>query len=245
MLKTKHRYLVAGAWSLFLGSCVSGPLSAEDYPLVGTWVVDFKKTAESLDNEDQAKGFLNASQGIKLEMVYRPDGSVVFTKYFGDESESYSGKYKIDERDGDEFVMEVMTPRKGIRFEQIYQAPQEFIDEHVVMIGTFREHYPKSESFGLAQGDLVLEVFYEKLSAQQKASIDKQQQGAEAPVAVQGILGKSSIKDDEVYFIEAKGIHWGSDVMETHPLKVKLIDENHCQMDALGLGMRFIWQRIN
>ena len=244
MLKIKHRYLVAAAWALFLGSCVCGPLSAEDYPMAGTWVVDFKKTAESLGNEDKAKGFLNASQGIKLEMVYRPDGSVVFTKYFGDESESFSGKYKIDKRDGDEFVMEVMTPRKGIRFEQIYQAPQDFLDESVLMKGTFREHYPKSESFGLAQGDLVLEVFYDNLSDDQKAAIGKQQQGAEAPVVVKGILGKSSIEDDEVYFIEAKGIRWGSDEMETSRWKVKFINRNHCQMAAPGLGMPFLWQRI-
>ena len=233
---------MVGAWTLFLGSSVSGPLSAEDYPMVGTWVVDFKKTAESLVNEDKAKGFLNASQGIKIEMVYRPDGSVVFTKYFGEESESFSGKYKIEKSNGDEFVMEVMTPRKGIRFEQIYQAPQDFIDESVLMKGTFREHYPESESFGLAQGDLVIEVFYENLSDDQKAAIGKQQQGAEAPVAVAGILGKSSIEDDEVYFIEAKGIRWGK--FRTDQLKVKLIDENHCQMAAPGLGMLFIWQRI-
>ena len=244
MLKIKRQYLAIGVWTLFLGSCVSVPLSAEDHPMVGTWIVDFKKTAESLGNEDKAKGFLNTSRGIKLEMVYRPDGSVMFTKYFGEESESFSGQYKIETRAGDEFVMEVMTPRKGIRFEQIYQAPQDFLDEPVLMKGTFREHYPDSESFGLAQGDLVIEVFYESLSDEQKAAIGKQQQGAEAPVAIAGILGKSSIEDDEVYFIEAKGIRWGSDVMGTDQLKVKLIDGNYCQMAAPGLGMPFIWRRI-
>ena len=74
MLKIKRQYLAIGVWTLFLGSCVSVPLSAEDHPMVGTWIVDFKKTAESLGNEDKAKGFLNTSRGINSKWFTAPMG---------------------------------------------------------------------------------------------------------------------------------------------------------------------------
>ena len=111
------------------------------------------------------------------------------------------------------------------------------------MKGTFREHYPESESFGLAQGDYILEIFYEGLPAEKKAEIHKQQTGKESPVAVSGVLGKSTIEDDEVYFIEAAAIAWKKDVMGKDSIRVRLMGDNLCEMPFPGLGMSFIWQR--
>ena len=217
---------------------------ADDYPMVGTWVVDLQRTADSLGNQDKAKGFLAASLGIKIEMAYRPDGSVIFTKTFGDESDSFTGTYKIKKQDDAGVVIEVMTPRKGIRFEQIYQFPDDFVNQPVLMKGIFKEHYPESESFGLAQGEFVIEVFYENVSNDQKAIIAQQKPGGLAPVAVAGAIGQSTVEDDEVYYIEAKGIVWNKEVMGKDIINVQFVDANHCKMAAPGLGMPFIWQRI-
>jgi hypothetical protein len=245
MYAASYRLLLSVSLSLPFGIYSSTAIRADDYPMVGTWTVDFRQTAETLGSEDKAKGFLSASQGIQIEMVYRPDGTVVFTRKFGQESESFAGKYEITKRDDSGLVIEVMTPRKGISGQEIYQSPETFINEQVLMRGTFREHYPDSESFGLAQGEFVIEVFYENLNEAQKKSIASQKQGGEAPVAVAGTLGQSTIEDDEVYFLEAKGIVWDTDVMGKDQIRVKLIDQDHCKMAAPGLGMPFIWKRVH
>ena len=131
-----------------------------------------------------------------------------------------------------------------MRFEQLYETPDDFVNQPILMIGTFREHYGESESFGLGQGEYVIEVFYEKLNDEQKKAIKKQQNGAETPVAVAGQLGRSSIEDDEVYYIEATGVNWDHEVMGTDILKVKMLEGGFCQMGVGGDDMLLIWKRV-
>ncbi len=219
------------------------PVYAEDSPLVGRWAVDFAKTAESLGNSDKAKGFLASSQGLSIEMDCLGDGTMLFKKTFGDESETIAGTYQVKKQDAEFVVIELVYPLQGIRFEQIYRFPQDFVDQEVLMKGTFREHYAESESFGLGQGDYVIEVFYESLSAEKKAEIQKKAQRLESPVVVSGVLGRSSIEDDEVYFIEAAAIAWKKDAMAKEAIRVKLNGPNGCEMPFPGLGMSLIWRR--
>ena len=219
------------------------PVYAEDSPLVGRWRVDFPKTAESLGNADKAKGFLASSQGLSIEMECLRDGTMLFTKTFGDESETIKGKYQVKKQDAEFVVIELVYPLKGIRFEQIYQFPQDFVDQEVLMKGTFREHYADTESFGLGQGEFVIEVFYENLPAEKKAELQKKSQGIDAPVVVSGVLGKSSIEDDEVYYIEAAAVAWKKDAMAKETLRVKLDGPDGCAMPFPGLGMSLIWRR--
>ncbi len=215
-----------------------------EFPMVGTWVVDIEQTAASLGSEEKAKGFIKASQGLKIQMAYRPDGTVLFTKRFGDESETVSGKYAIKKQDATGLLIELIYPLKGIQFEQIYQFPQDFVDQQVLMKGTFREHYPESESFGLAQQDYVIEVFYEDLPDDQKLQIKQKKQGDESPVVVSGVLGKSTIEDDEVYFIEAAAVKWKKEVMGKDLIRVKFKGPDVCEMPFPGLGLSFVWKRL-
>lgn len=228
-------------WILMLLAHASA--SAQDSPLVGRWRVDFAKTAESLGNSDKAKGFLASSQGLLIEMDCLRDGTMIFTKTFGDESETIRGKYQVKKQDPEFVVIELVYPLKGIRFEQIYQFPQDFVNQEVLMKGTFREHYSESDSFGLGQGDYVIEVFYENLSAEKKTEIKKQAPGAETPVVVSGVLGRSSIEDDEVYYIEAAAVAWKKDAMAKEAIRVKLNGPDGCEMPFPGLGMSLIWRR--
>tara|TARA_Y100001978_G_C23681375_1_gene429245 strand:+ start:898 stop:1635 length:738 start_codon:yes stop_codon:yes gene_type:complete len=221
----------------------SPSLLADDFPLVGTWVVNLQQTAKAIGNDDKAKGFLEASRGLSITMAYRPDGSVLFTKRFGDETETVSGQYKIVKRDSEGLMVELIYPLKGIRYEQIYQFPGDFLNQQVLMKGTFAENYPETESFGLAQGEYILEIFYEDLPEDKKTEIRNQPVGGDAPVAVSGVLGKSSVEDDEVYFIEAAAVAWKKEVMGKDVIRVKLMENNTCEMPFPGVGMSFIWQR--
>ena len=217
---------------------------ADEFPMVGTWTVDIEQTAASLGNDDKARGFIKASQGLTIQMAYRPDGTVLFTKRFGDELETVAGTYVVKKRNDDGLFIELIYPLKGIQFEAIYQFPQDFVDQQVLMKGTFREHYPESESFGLAQGDYVIEVFYEDLPNHQKLQITQQKQGNESPVVVSGVLGKSTIEDDEVYFIEAAAVKWKKEVMGKDLIRVKFNGPNICEMPFPGLGLSFVWKRL-
>ena len=240
---TIRPWLILGFLSYTLWS-LPPQSSADDFPMVGTWIVDIEQTAASLDNEDKASGFVKASQGLIIQMAYRPDGTVLFTKKFGDESETVSGKYQVKKQGDSGLLVELVYPLKGIRFEQIYRFPDDFIDQQVLMKGTFREHYPESESFGLAQQDYVIEVFYEDLAKEQKSQIAKQKQGNETPVVVSGVLGKSTTEDDEVYYIEAAAVAWKKEVMGKDVIRVKFNGPDACEMPFPGLGMSFIWKRV-
>ncbi len=112
------------------------------------------------------------------------------------------------------------------------------------MIGTFREHYPESESFGLAQGEYVIEIFYEELPDQQKAAIRKLKNGSEAPLAVTGMLGQSTVEDDEVYFIEASGLQPGNKVFRTDQLQITFLDNDYCKMGTPGDDLLLVWRRV-
>lgn len=217
---------------------------ADEFPMVGTWMVDIEQTAASLGNDDKAKGFMKASRGLTIQMAYRPDGSVLFTKRFGNESETVSGNYIVKKQDNEGLFIELIYPLKGIQFEAIYQSPQDFVDQQVLMKGTFREHYPESESFGLAQKDYIIEVFYEDLPDDQKLQITQQKQGNESPIVVSGVLGKSTIEDDEVYFIEAAAVKWTKEVLGKDLIRVKFIGPDVCEMPFPGLGLSFVWNRL-
>lgn len=218
---------------------------ANENPMVGRWVVDFVKTAESLGNDDKAKGLLNAAKGgLRIEMVFEIDGTTQVIKGFGNELDERKGKYKILDNKSGEITIEIKSRFAGLRFEQLYETPDDFVNQPILMIGTFREHYGESESFGLGQGEYVIEVFYEKLNDEQKKAIKKQQNGAETPVAVAGQLGRSSIEDDEVYYIEATGVNWDHEVMGTDILKVKMLEGGFCQMGVGGDDMLLIWKRV-
>ena len=111
------------------------------------------------------------------------------------------------------------------------------------MKGTFHEHYADTESFGLGQGEYVIEVFYENLPDEKKAEILKKPQRIGAPVVVSGVLGKSSIEDDEVYYIEAAAVAWKKEAMAKESIRVKLDGPDDCAMPFPGLGMSLIWRR--
>lgn len=229
-----------------LFGCGATSSSANAESIVGKWVVDFEKTAESIKDPDKVKGFRQyAAGGLRIEMDYLADGTILVTRSFGKDSEERKGKYKILEQQENVLMVEVASPVAGLRFEDIYRAPDNYLNQQILMRGTFREHYKETESFGLAQGDYVIEVFYEDLPEPQKESILKQKDGSNVPLAVAGMVGKSSIEDDEVYFIEASGIQWGGDVFRTDRLEVVFIDNDHCKMGTPGDDFLLIWRRVN
>jgi hypothetical protein len=228
-----------------LVGCGASCSSANAESIVGKWVVDFAKTAESIKDPDKAKGFRQYSAGgLKIEMDYLADGTMLVTRSFGKDSEERKGKYKILGEQENMLTVEVTSPTAGLHFEDIYRAPNNYLNQAILMRGTFREHYRETQSFGLAQGDYVIEVFYEDLPEQQKASILKQKDGSNVPLAVAGMLGQSSIEDDEVYFVEASGIQWGGNVFHTDRFEVVFIDNDHCQMGAPGDDLLLIWRRV-
>ena len=213
--------------------------------IVGKWAVDFKKTASAIGDPEQATGFLEAaSGGLKIEMDYRADGTTLVTRSFGKDSQQKTGKYKIIGHRDHVTTIQVTSPVTGLQWQEIYRDPKNYLDQDIVMIGTFRKHYPDSESFGLAQGEYVIEFFYEGLSEEQKAAILKQKDGSEAPLAVTGILGRSTVEDDEVYFIEASGIQPGGRISRTDQLQITFLDNDYCKMGAPGDDLLLIWRRV-
>ena len=63
---TIRPWLILGFLSYTLWS-LPPQSSADDFPMVGTWIVDIEQTAASLDSEDKAAGFVKASQGLTEE----------------------------------------------------------------------------------------------------------------------------------------------------------------------------------
>lgn len=213
--------------------------------IVGTWVVDFKKTASEIGDPEKAAGFLEAaSGGLKIQMVYRADGSMLVTRSLGSEGQQRKGTYKITGQRDRATTIQVTSPLAGLQWQELYRAPKDYLDQEIVMIGTFREHYPESESFGLAQGEYVIEIFYEELPDQQKASIRKLKNGSEAPLAVTGMLGQSTVEDDEVYFIEASGLQPGNKVFRTDQLQITFLDNDYCKMGTPGDDLLLVWRRV-
>ena len=220
-----------------------GPVAGET--IVGKWEVDFNKTAAEIQDPGDAESFRAAgASGMKIEMEYRPDGTIVVTRSFGDDRQERTGKYKILEQQDDRLAIRVTSPREGILYADIFHAPGQYLNQKVLMKGTFREHYPESQSFGLGQGEDVVEVFFENLPKDQKEMILKQKDGSNVPLAVAGVLQQSSVEDDVVFYIEAAGINLGGEVIGTDDLEVTFLDREHCKMGTPGNKLLLIWGRV-
>ena len=63
-------------------------------------------------------------------------------------------------------------------------------------------------------------------------------------MVVSGVLGKSTIEDDEVYFIEAAALKWKKEVMGKDLIQVKFTGPDVCEMPFPGLGLSFVWKRL-
>jgi len=240
-MKCHKRFAMPLVMGLAITLC--GPVAGET--IVGKWEVDFNKTAAEIQDPGDAKSFRAAgASGMKIEMEYRPDGTIVVTRSFGDDRQERTGKYKILAQQDDRLAIRVTSPREGILYADIFHAPGQYLNQKVLMKGTFREHYPESQSFGLGQGEDVVEVFYENLPKDQKDVVLKQKDGSNVPLAVAGVLQQSSVKDDVVFYIEAAGINLGGEVVGTDDLEVTFLDQEHCKMGTPGNKLLLIWRRV-